>query len=75
MKLCHFIERGFVKGAPNEPGFVAVAEKIVLAQVLDPDQSFRRIVKINLRRANAVLGQKLARSARNADFPRARGYT
>ena len=49
----------FIEGAAEKPAFVAVTPKIRLAEVFDPDQAFRGIVKINLRRANFVFGEKL----------------
>ena len=54
-----FIERRLVKRAPHRPAFVAMSEKILLAEVLDPNQTLLRIVKIDLRRANAVRFEKL----------------
>src|SRR2546423_11991734 len=59
MKLPYFVQRRIVKCAPNEPGFVTVAEKIPLAQVFDPDQAFVGVMVVNARRADIVFLQKL----------------
>jgi hypothetical protein len=37
---------------------VAIAVKIALAQIFDPDKTFRWIVKINFRGANSVDSEK-----------------
>src|SRR5262245_36443856 len=59
MELAHFVEGRIVKSAANEPRFIAIAEKVALAQILDPDQTFLSIMIINPRRVNAVRLQKL----------------
>src|SRR5947208_15501362 len=59
MELGRFIEGRLIKGAAHQPRLVAVAEEIALAQVLDPDQSLFRIVKVNLWRANVILLEEL----------------
>src|SRR2546421_13095607 len=57
MELHDLPERRFVKGAAHDPAFAALTPEIGLAQVFDPDQAFRRIVKINFRRPNFVRGE------------------
>src|SRR5438045_2888353 len=59
MQLQDFIERRFIECAAHQPRLVAIAEEVALTEVFDPDQSFIRIMIINSRRANAVLGEKL----------------
>src|SRR4029077_13297046 len=54
MKLQNFVDRRFVERAANGPALDAIAVEIALAQIFDPDEAFRRIVKINFRGPNAV---------------------
>src|SRR6266446_4719712 len=58
MKRRDLIERRLVERTTDEPAFVAVTVKIAHAQVFDPDETFRWIMKINLRHPNAVRVQK-----------------
>ena len=53
------IERRFVERATHEPALMAVTVDVALAQVFEPDQSFVRIVKINLWHANSVRTEKI----------------
>src|SRR5437868_7305139 len=59
MQLHYLVEGRFVKCAPHDPSLVAIAEQIALAEIFNPNQAFRRIMKINLRRSNFVRLQKL----------------
>src|SRR5207244_6426034 len=52
------IERRFVKRAAHQPALPAIAEKVALAQVLNPDQTFCRVVKINFRHSNSACMKK-----------------
>ena len=58
MERGNLIKRRFVKRAAHQPALRAIAEKIPLAQVLNPDQTFCRVVKINFRRSNSVCVEK-----------------
>src|SRR5881394_4610111 len=59
MKRRDLIERRLVERAANEPAFVAITVKIALAQIFNPDQTFRWVMKINLRHPNALLVKKV----------------
>src|SRR5436190_3515641 len=59
MKRRDLIERRFVERTTDEPAFVAMTVEIALAQIFDPDETFRWIVKINLRHPNAVRVEKV----------------
>src|SRR5438045_6269462 len=59
MKGRDLIERRFVKRTTDEPAFVAITVKIALAQIFNPDQTFRWVMKINLRHPNAMLVEKV----------------
>src|SRR6266581_6839209 len=58
MERGNLIERRFVKRAAHQPALRAIAEKIALAQVLNPDQTFCRVVKINFRHSNSACVKK-----------------
>src|SRR4029450_1952137 len=58
MKFDNFIERRFVKRAADEPAVVPITVKVVLTQILDPDEAFRRIAKINFWRPDSMGLQK-----------------
>ena len=59
MKCRDLIERRFVERAADKPTFVAITVEIALAQIFDPDETFRRIMKINPRYANVVRIEKV----------------
>ena len=59
MEFRDFLERGFVKRATHGPALGAITPQVALAQVFDPDQALRRIVKIDLRRADLMPGEKM----------------
>src|SRR5205807_7602278 len=59
MKRRDLIERRFIERTTDEPAFVAVTVEIALAQIFDPDETFRWIVKINSRHPNAVRVEKV----------------
>src|SRR6266446_5254875 len=59
MKRRDLIERRFVEGAADKPPFVPVTVEIAFAQIFNPDEAFRWIVKINLRYANVVRIEKV----------------
>ena len=58
MERGNLIERRFVKRAAHQPALPAIAEKVALAQVLNPDQTFCRVVKVNLWHSNSVCVEK-----------------
>ena len=53
------IQGRFVKRAAHQPAFTAIAVEIALAEVFQPDQTFVRVVKVNFRHPNSVLGKKI----------------
>src|SRR5450432_2212637 len=59
VQLRDFLERRLVKGAPRRPAPVAIAPEIALAEILDPDEAFRRVVEENFRRAHTVCREEL----------------
>src|SRR5260370_4848418 len=59
MKRPDWVERGFVERATDEPAFLAITVKIALAQIFNPDETFRWIMKINLRHPNAMCVEKV----------------
>ena len=59
MQFDDLAERRFVEGAAHHPAFVAMTPEIGLAEVLNPDQAFGRIVEINFGRPNFMPGQEL----------------
>src|SRR5262249_3938645 len=53
------IESQFVERAAHQPGFVAITKEVALTKVLQPDQTFVGVVKVNLWDTNSVLGKKV----------------
>ena len=58
MKFDNFIERGFVKRTADKPTLSPIIVKVPLTQILDPDEAFRCVVKINFRRPDSTGRQK-----------------
>ena len=58
MQTRHLLQRRLIKRPPSPPAFLAITKEIAFAQVLDPNQPFTGIVKIDLRRAYPVIFQK-----------------
>src|SRR5436190_9137958 len=54
MECRDLIERRFVKRTADQPAFMTITVEIAFAQIFDPDETFRWIVKINLRHPNVV---------------------
>src|SRR5437667_12150416 len=54
MQSRDLIQSRFVKSPANEPTLLTIAVAISFPQIFDPDKSFHRIVKINLRCSDSV---------------------
>ena len=59
VKLHNLVERRFVERAADKPALVSITIKVALTQIFDPDQAFRRVVKINLWHADSLPVEKL----------------
>ena len=55
-----FVQGRSIKRAAHQPGILAETEQIALAQVLDPNQTFFGVMKINLRYGNSMFRQKFS---------------
>src|SRR5438094_10553017 len=60
MELRDLIQSRSIKCAAHQPGILAETEKIALAQVLDPNQSFFDVMKVDFRHGNSILRQKFS---------------
>src|SRR5438874_11167828 len=60
MKLCDYIQGLSIKRAAHQPRILSKTEKIILTQVLDPNQSFSGVMKIGFRRGNSMFRQKFS---------------
>src|ERR1700730_1399870 len=58
MEPCALFQSRLIHRPPEKPVLTAMAEKIVLAQILDPDEAFLGIMIIDFGGANIVRFQK-----------------
>ena len=54
-----FLQRRLIVSTSHQPALVAIAPEVALAKVFDPDEAFRRVVKVDLGRAHSMGGEEL----------------
>src|SRR5205085_1016541 len=62
VQLRDFIKRGLVKGTADHPFVIAKTEEVSFAQVLNPDQAFFWVMKVNSRSSNSAARKEFSDS-------------